>query len=522
MIPARDFSPDVQPIPKSVATPPWTPGGISDPPPFASFPDSHPPEQKHRAKRRDEPFLRGRWIQVCYALIDVAVISLNAVAAYALRFHFIGLWKFLSHSQRLAVYHHYGAFLLLQECLILLLCQSQRLYRTPLTRPQSEEFTAVAKAVSLASLLLAGFIFLSGVTIVSRLVIATSAALDVPALFAWRYLKRRVILHRIERGIGARNALIVGAGKVGQALALYLESNKMFGYRFVGFLDGNHATDPRLLGKPEDLHRVARAQFADEVFVTIPSERELVKRVVAEAQREHLSVNVIPELFDGLGWNARIRRLGDFPVMDLHLQPIPTIGLLLKRTMDVVLSAIGLILCIPLFAAIALAIRIDSPGPILYCAPRAGRKGRAFRCLKFRTMIVDADRFKDGLRSQNERLGPIFKIANDPRITNLGRFLRRYSLDELPQLWNVLIGEMSLVGPRPHPLDDFRRYNLDHRRRLEVKPGMTGLWQVTARSDPSFDTSMRLDLQYIDGWNLRSDLAILSRTFGAVMRAEGC
>jgi lipopolysaccharide/colanic/teichoic acid biosynthesis glycosyltransferase len=155
-------------------------------------------------------------------------------------------------------------------------------------------------------------------------------------------------------------------------------------------------------------------------------------------------------------------------------------------------------------------------------APRAGRKGCPFRCCKFRTMVVNADGMKDSLRKHNERSGPLFKITDDPRVTRLGRFLRKYSLDELPQLWNVLLGEMSLVGPRPHPLDDYSKYDLDHRRRLEVKPGVTGLWQVTARRDPSFETNMKLDLQYIDNWDLRLDFEILLRTFAAVARAEGC
>jgi lipopolysaccharide/colanic/teichoic acid biosynthesis glycosyltransferase len=189
---------------------------------------------------------------------------------------------------------------------------------------------------------------------------------------------------------------------------------------------------------------------------------------------------------------------------------------------DVILSLFGLILCVPLFIVIAIAIRSDSPGPVFYRAPRAGRKGRPFNCCKFRTMVVNADGLKDSLRKHNERSGPLFKITDDPRVTGLGRFLRKYSLDELPQLWNVLLGDMSLVGPRPHPLDDYSKYDLDHRRRLEVKPGVTGLWQVTARRDPSFETNMKLDLQYIENWDLRLDLEILLRTFAAVARAEGC
>ena len=175
----------------------------------------------------------------------------------------------------------------------------------------------------------------------------------------------------------------------------------------------------------------------------------------------------------------------------------------------------------PLMAIIALLIRMDSPGPVIYSAERIGAEGRRFRCYKFRSMVTDAAQLKEDLRAKNERLGPIFKIDNDPRITRIGRIIRRYSLDELPQLWNVLCGDMSLVGPRPHPIDDVNRYELHHYRRLDVKPGITGLWQVTARDCPSFELNMHLDLTYIENWNLGLDLRILASTVRVLFAPEG-
>lgn len=208
-------------------------------------------------------------------------------------------------------------------------------------------------------------------------------------------------------------------------------------------------------------------------------------------------------------------------VMSGRQESAQVFPLFLKRAADVSLSALLLILTAPLLAAIGLAIRLDSPGPIFYRAQRAGKKGRGFFCCKFRTMVADADQTKDFLRRQNEREGPTFKLTHDPRITCAGRFLCRYSLDELPQLWNVLRGEMSLVGPRPHPLDDIARYAFDHLRRLDVIPGMTGLWQVTARNDPSFQRNLRLDLEYIEHWSLWLDLRILYKTVFAVLEGTG-
>lgn len=475
-----------------------------------------------RSARPDQPFLRGRWIQVVYATIDVCLIFADCAIAFAARFHAVSFTGLLGLVHYAEIYQHYGGFLLLDVCLTLMYCHSEELYRTPLERSAVDETASVAKAVAFATLLVTAFMYLSKVTIVSRIVVLSSAGLNILTLSAWRYIKRCVVLRRAESGIGAHNALIIGAGRIGQALAAQFESNKLLGYRFVGFLDGNHSTDRRRLGDVEELLRVARTEFVDEIFITIPSERELVKHVVHEARQHRLSVNVIPDLYDGIAWDAPLHRIGDFPVMDLHLQAIPAFGLVVKRAIDIVLSAAGLIVCAPIFAVVAAAIVCDSPGPILYVAPRAGRKGRPFRCCKFRTMVANADVLKDSLRKRNERRGPLFKISNDPRITRVGRLLRKYSLDELPQLWNVLLGDMSLVGPRPHPLDDYGKYDIDHRRRLEVKPGVTGLWQVTARRDPSFETNMRLDLQYIDNWDLWLDIEILFRTFGAVARAEGC
>jgi exopolysaccharide biosynthesis polyprenyl glycosylphosphotransferase len=213
--------------------------------------------------------------------------------------------------------------------------------------------------------------------------------------------------------------------------------------------------------------------------------------------------------------------IGGFPVMDLLWQPIPAVGLMIKRFVDLSFSVIALLLTAPLFALLAILIKCDSPGAVFYASDRVGLKGRRFKCYKLRTMVKDADLQKHKLRGANERNGPFFKLANDPRVTRIGRWLRKTSLDELPQLFNVLRGEMSLVGPRPHPVDDYELYSIEHLRRLDVRPGLTGLWQVTARKDPSFDTNMALDLEYIENWSLGLDFKIILETVPVVFRAEG-
>ena len=402
-----------------------------------------------KARREDRYLVGGIWVQIAYVLIDAFCVIANGAITFLLRFSPADLRHFLT-SGHLAIsagqpLNRYGAFLLLYVALVLLLCEWQDLYRTPRTRSSQEESFAVFKVVLVATLLLTAFIYLSGVKIISRLIVLSSLLLNTIALIAWRYAKRRLVIHRVERGIGARNVAIIGAGPIGQGLAGQLEQDKHLGYRFVGFLDESHSGDSRMLGTIEDLPRLARSLFLDEIFITIPSERELVKRIAVVAREHRLDVKVVPELYDGLGWNAPIRHVGDFPVMDLHWHPIPILGFFCKRVFDVLAASLLLLASAPLLAALALWIRFDSPGPVLYCSSRVGRKGRVFTCYKLRTMVANADHLKDSLRQFNERQGPFFKIAGDPRITRSGAVLRKYSLDEVPQLWNVFKGDMSLV-----------------------------------------------------------------------------
>jgi exopolysaccharide biosynthesis polyprenyl glycosylphosphotransferase len=205
----------------------------------------------------------------------------------------------------------------------------------------------------------------------------------------------------------------------------------------------------------------------------------------------------------------------------LHCGQAPEAGLLLKRVLDIVLSFLILIVISPLLLAVAIAVKLDSRGPIFYSSERIGKKGRVFSCTKFRTMVFDAEQRRADVMHMNERQGVLFKISNDPRITRLGRFLRKYSLDELPQFYNVLRGDMSIVGPRPPLASEVREYKLSNLRRLDVTPGITGLWQVQARQDPSFDSYISLDVAYIENWSIWLDLKIIMRTIGVVLAGTG-
>jgi exopolysaccharide biosynthesis polyprenyl glycosylphosphotransferase len=318
-----------------------------------------------------------------------------------------------------------------------------------------------------------------------------------------------------------RHVLIVGAGPIGQRVAGYLDAHPELGRKVCGFLDPLTPPAGKILGRVSDLAWLARKEFVDEIILAAPQDRALTQGVLREARRLRLDVKIVPELFGCAPLGTGFESAGDLLMIPLHAERLPIVSLFLKRIVDVAAAFAALIVLSPLFAMIAALIKLDSSGPIFYCAPRAGRKGRLFRCCKFRTMVSNADELKDRLRQKNQRSGPCFKIADDPRITRVGRFLRRYSLDELPQLWNVFKGDMSLVGPRPHPLDDVAGYEFAHLARLDVTPGITGLWQVMARRDPSFERGLELDRQYIRTWSLRSDARILLKTVRAVVQGSG-
>src|SRR6266481_6302617 len=428
----------------------------------------------------------GYFRQASYVAIVGVLVCLGAIAVYGARFGFanyLGI-EIVSAQQliRQAYTHTYPAFLLLYVVLIMMACMSQHLYRTSREIRALEESIKVAKAVGFATALLVLFVFVSGNKEVSRMVVVTAGVANIGTLAGWRYAKRRYVLKRARRGEGISRALIIGAGKIGQTLALWLENNSQLGYSVCGFLDAHPNGDARVLGSIHDLRKVALGQFVDQLFVTLPADREVVKEIWIEARRLRLNLNVVPDIYDGLGWRAPIRSIGGFPIIELHGQPIPAFGLAVKRVLDVVVASVGLILSAPMLAIAAVWIRVDSRGPVIYSALRVGKKGKRFRCYKLRTMVVGADAQKEKLRGENGRNGPFFKMENDPRVTRCGQWLRKYSIDELPQLVNVLRGDMSLVGPRPHPVDDYERYSLEHLRRLDVKPGITGLWQIKARS----------------------------------------
>ncbi|RPJ86207.1 MAG: exopolysaccharide biosynthesis polyprenyl glycosylphosphotransferase [Acidobacteria bacterium] len=262
----------------------------------------------------------------------------------------------------------------------------------------------------------------------------------------------------------------------------------------------------------------------DEVIVALPLRRRraLIEKIVEACEEQGIMVRVRTDLFDLRVARPQVDTIDGVPVVTIRSGPEEGWQLVLKRVIDFLGSAALLILLAPFLLLVALLVRLDSPGPVLFRQERVGLNRRRFKLIKFRTMVQEADKKQELFEALNEADGPVFKIRNDPRVTRLGRFLRQFSIDELPQLINVLKGEMSLVGPRPLPLRDVKLIDAQwHKRRFSVKPGLTCLWQVNGRSDVSFERWVRMDLEYIDTWSLALDLKILLKTIPVVFRGSG-
>ena len=378
-----------------------------------------------------------------------------------------------------------------------------------------------------AALLLCGALYVFHGIAVSRILVTFWVVTSCVLLSVRRYMWRHSRYRRFEQGIELRNVVILGTGQLGYAMARDIHDHHRLGCRFVGFISrpgspvSPEIASEQVLGGIDRIRPLTRQHFIDEIVLTELYPTEDAIRLVQDARELDIDVRAIAGFYSDLTTNAPAEYLGMFPVTTLHRRRHRVFGLFCKRAVDVVLSLLALFATAPLLIAIAIAIRLESGGPALYVSNRIGKRGRTFPCFKFRTMVRNAEKMKHEVAALNERDGILFKCSNDPRITSLGRFLRKYSLDELPQFLNVLRGEMSIVGPRPPIASEVEKYELEHFRRLEVTPGLTGLWQVQARHDPSFAKYIELDTAYVENWSFWLDIKILLRTAGVVLQGTG-
>jgi len=398
------------------------------------------------------------------------------------------------------------------------------LYRPRARWTIQSEALAVLSATIVLALLTLSLLFIFRLPDISRSYLLALFPAQWALALATR-LGLRIAFERMRAGgYNLRYVLMVGAGPRAQAFAAKLEDHRELGLRVLGFIDDQTFDLPRSwrqLGGLAEIEHLLHSEVIDEVAVCLPfSQWDLMNAIAHICEEEGKIVRVPVDVLDRAFAAGRVEDLDGTPVYSLVSGPDRVAAFVVKRVFDVMVAGVSIVVLSPVFLVVALAIRLREGSPVLFRQVRVGLHGRRFEVLKFRTMAVDAEARYQEVAGKSDTKGAAFKMTEDPRITPTGRYLRRTSLDELPQLWNVLRGQMSLVGPRPAPPREVDAYDLWHRRRLSMKPGITGLWQVTARRSEQFDDRAQLDLSYIDRWSLWLDLKILARTIPAAFEGR--
>ena len=396
------------------------------------------------------------------------------------------------------------------------------LYRSKRLARLEDEFADVLRAVLFATLILATLILLAEWSILPKRFLLIFAFTSLCLLFLIRLFKRTLLTQFRLHGRNLRSVIVVGAGNRGQEIVELIRENPELGYQFVGFVDDLGAPD--VLGSLAEMPTILAKTVVDEVIICLPVKTfyDQIQSIAEIAEEQGVTVRIYSDLFNLKLSRAVAGEIGNAPILSIYATRLSDWQSFAKTLIDFVGGLVLLLLLSPLMVMIALLIKLTSPGPVLFIQERVGLNKRRFKMFKFRTMSADAEAEQQTLEQLNEVEGPVFKIRDDPRINPVGRWLRKTSLDELPQLINIVLGDLSLVGPRPLPERDFKRFNkLWFNRRFSVKPGITCIWQISGRSGTSFDKWILQDLEYIDKWSLALDLKILFKTIPSVVRGTG-
>jgi len=460
------------------------------------------------------------WVTVS----DAALIMASVVLAYFVRYR-LEWFRDISYYHDVSAYLPFGPVF---AALILLDFRVSRVYREWRGRTWLDHVYRIINAVAKSVVVILAATFVVQPLQYSRLLLVEAAVIIMVVLSLSRTVHSWALGRLHSRGIGAVRVIIVGGGEIGRTVMRAIVGRPQLGYQIVGFVDDHPeigTTDIgrfRALGPVENLAWLLDQQPVDEVIITLPwSAHRKIMRIVRDCEERQLSARIVPDLFQMSLSHVDVDDLAGVPLISVRAIGLGRTALIVKRAMDIAGATLALVLGAPVLALLAVAIRLDSPGRVIFSQTRVGQNGSRFRMLKFRSMRMGSEDELESLRGLNESDGPTFKIRDDPRVTRVGRILRRHSLDELPQFWNVLRGEMSLVGPRPPLPDEVARYQDWHVRRLEVRPGLTGLWQVSGRSLLSFDEQVLLDIHYVENWSIWLDLQILLRTVPQVLLADG-
>lgn len=464
-------------------------------------------------------------IYLFYFLIDIILISVAFYLPYSLRFNY-HLFQSLDLQQNaLPNYKEYLFIFCTWGILIILSLNGKNLYCTDRSLGIIKESRLVLTSIVTVSLFIAAIIFFTQFKFFSRSLFGFSFILLSVFLTGWRIFKRVTLRYLIRHGFHNFNVLIVGTNEMTPLILEEISRNFFLGLKLVGILvkpQEKPSVDLPILGTLDHFEAVCKKYFIDEVFISSSTDADSLSKIVKSAKNMYLGIRVIPLNFEDAPLSLGICHIGIVPLLtykEREFHPTEFFG---KRAFDILVSAILLLIFSPLFAIISLLILFDDGKPIFYVQKRMGKKGEVFSFYKFRSMVKNAEELKINLLEKNEvKNGVIFKIKKDPRITRIGRILRMYSLDELPQLFNVLKGNMSLVGPRPFPVSETQKIDASYLTRLNIRPGVTGLAQIKGRSDLPFNHWMKWDLWYINNWTFGMDLKILWWTLSAVLSRKG-
>jgi exopolysaccharide biosynthesis polyprenyl glycosylphosphotransferase len=466
------------------------------------------------------------WMPWMTLLVDILLINLALPIAYWLRYD-LQLFRSVDPANNVP-YSVYLPLAALLTIVMVLAARHEGAYDLSYSRSLSRDLYGVVNATTTAIMLLVVLVFFYRRLFYSRFIFIYAGILIIVFLGLARVARHALLTRLRQSGRGVDRVLIIGAGEVGRTVMRNIIAQPELGYRVVGFLDDDPAkgtTDIgpiKALGPVENVPRVIQENTIDVVMITLPWQyhRKII-RLVGEAEHSGVRAAVVPDLFQLSLGGIQIEEIKGIPLISIKQTTLTGMNQVIKRAFDLVVTGPAVVFLTPVWLLAGLAIRLDSPGPILFRQVRVGRHGRLFTFYKFRSMRADAEAQLDNLRQLNEASGPLFKIREDPRQTRVGRFLRRTSLDELPQLFNVLRGDMSLVGPPPGLPSEVEQYQDWQRRRLEIQPGMTGLWQVRGRSDLTFDEMVMLDIYYGENWSLGIDVQTLVRTIPQVLFGDG-
>lgn len=386
------------------------------------------------------------------------------------------------------------------------------LYNLKEKRHFSKEFSQIFLACSAVTMLIVLVIFFRREYFSSRFIILAGWIMSIAFVSLGRILVHFLELFYYKRGKGLEPILIFGSSDIGQKITVHIQKNTGLGYKILGTPKTVDELINNWSSKAHAIHQII------QVDPNLP--RSDILKLTEFCNEHQIVFRYVADIFGALSSNVKTEMLGGIPVVTIAKTSLDGWGRVVKRLIDLIFAFLGLVVLCPFFMILALIIKLDSPGPVFVGLERVGERGKMFKLYKFRSMIKHAHKMKKDLEKYNERKGPLFKIENDPRITRIGKFLRKTSLDEMPQLFNVLTGQMSLVGPRPHEPQEVAKYQKHHKQLLTIKPGITGLAQISGRSKLSFEEEAKLDIYYIENWSLVSDLQIILKTMPVVLSAK--